>query len=809
MVLFALGLSAPCGAGTPKTISAHRIVVPPVLDGSLSDSVWSQVEPAADFMQFDPKEGEQPTESTAVRLLYDDRTLYVGVVCYDTDPEGIVRQLSRRDRSTEADRFTVMIDSYFDRRTAFVFSANVSGVQSDGVLSEDGAVYDLTWDAVWTVRTHLRTRHDGWSAEFAIPFNALRFVLPERGELRWGINFRRYISRKKETDEWVMVPRNEQGQVSRWGTVTALRGIRAPLRLEVLPYASVSTEVHTAVPGSPHASRTSTLAGIDLKYGLRRSFTLDATFNPDFGQVEVDQSVLNLTVFETRFPEKRPFFVEGAQMFTFGASYDNTPLALFFSRRIGRRPMGSGGVTAPAGGRIVDNPLLTTIIGAAKVTGRTTDGLTVAGLSAVTEREEATVADAAGRESRFRTEPRGVYSVLRLRQDFDGGSWLGGMATVASREGALPAMSGGIDWNVRFADGTHTADGYIAGARSTAGRRDGGGAGRLLLGRIAAEHWLYFASYNFATREFFIDDLGFFGQARDHGGYVQATYRENFAGGMIRRYALSLVPEARWNWNGAPTLRQAEFTATAELLNFWRLTLGYKQNFTAYDDEERGIIGLHRRPARGEAHLQVVTDQRQPVIATLATRYGRDSRRVWDWLGSLGLTVRPASWFELEPSATVETARGERVGVYSGGGIVSTTVNGTLASVFGDRDLDQFDLAIRGTLTFTRELSVQFFGQALLARGRYRSARALLGPAAFAPLPDPGTLYDFNAAALNANILLRWEFLPGSSAYLVWTQERMGDNGIYETAIGHRIGEAFALPHTDVLMVKVSYWLGF
>jgi len=211
-------------------------------------------------------------------VLYDDRAVYVGVICYDAHPQKIVRQLTRRDRSSEADRFSVMIDSYYDRQTAFVFVANVSGVQSDGVLSQDGNVYDITWDAVWNVRT--RVFQDGWSAEFEIPYNALRFAQQPDGVYRWGINFRRYISRKKETDEWVMVPRSETLQISKWGTVDGIRGIAPPLHLELLPYVSGTAQYETATNVHPWTKAYRGQAGVDLKYGLGTAFTLIGSGTP-------------------------------------------------------------------------------------------------------------------------------------------------------------------------------------------------------------------------------------------------------------------------------------------------------------------------------------------------------------------------------------------------------------------------------------------------------------------------------------------------------------------------------------------------
>jgi hypothetical protein len=797
-------LATPSHAGNNgrKVIDAVRTTRPPDVDGWLNDPCWCVAKPVTDFVQFDPIEGAAPSETTIVSLLYDDDALYVGVMCSDSDPRGIVHRLSRRDRTTEADRFTVMIDSYMDHQTGFVFSTNVSGVQSDGILSQGGTVYDITWDAVWTVRT--RHYRGGWSAEFAIPWNALRFA---KDAYHWGINFRRYISRKKETVEWVMVPRSETYAIPLWGIVDGVNGIQPPLHLEIAPYVSVTrtmTTGHTAT-GAPSGEVFD--AGADLKYGVSRNFTLDATINPDFGQVEVDQSVLNLTIFETRFPEKRPFFVEGAQMFTFGGSVDNTPLTLFFTRRLGRQPRFASTMLYAYGNMLQENPQLTTILGAVKVTGRTADGLSVAALSSLTDEEHAVVAPPGGDSFRVRTEPRGTYHVARVKQEWQDGSWLGGMATLAALNGAKSAISGGVDWNVRMFDGLYTVDGYLAGAHATSGD---GGAGRLLLSRLSAEHWFTTASYDFYGKGFNPNDLGFFAQPHDHGGYAQFVYRENASEGMFRRYFLALNPEMRWNWDGVRTHALARGEAIGEFDNFWLATLSLERAFPAYDDAEKGILGLYRRPGSSTVSLTVETDDRHALSALAMAGYTRDDGNSSTWYGHGSLTIRPSTWMELNPAIYYQRTKNEPAWVYPDGSVDDPAISASRFSVFGDRDLQLLDLSLRGIVTFTRTFSVQFFTQVFLARGMYDGYSRLL-PSGFLTPYDyrshPSYYgHDFNSVTLNANVLLRWEYLPGSTVYLVWTQARYGDNGLYSLGLKQGLRDVLQLPREDVVLLKASYW---
>jgi hypothetical protein len=791
-------------AQTARGISAVRTSVPPRIDGLLSDSCWSNAQPSSEFTQFDPTEGAPPTEQTSVRLLYDDNALFVGVMCNDSEPAKIVTQLSRRDRTTEADRFTVMIDSYFDRQTSFVFSANVAGVQSDGVLSQAGSVYDVTWDAVWEVRT-ARGRW-GWSAEFAIPWSALRFSDRRDGMYEWGINFRRYISRKKEILEWVMVPRTERYSIPFWGTVKGIRDIRAPLHLEIAPYVSGLQTSTTGEFYRPIQSTKRLDAGLDFKFGLARNFTLDATFNPDFGQVEVDASVLNLTVFETLYPEKRPFFLEGAQMFTFGGSGDNTPLTLFFSRRIGRQPSGSNGVFAPAGGVVEDNPLVTTILGAAKLTGRTSSGLSVAALTSFTDEEHASLWSPTGSTTQV-TEPRSSYNVVRLKQDMDDGSWYGGMVTMADRD-AHPAWSGGIDWNQRFGRSKWTTDGYLAGSHSFAdGELQTGAAGRVLFMCVSAEHWFPAISYDFYTPKFEINDLGFFAQPHDHGGYFQMLYRENESNGLFKRYAFSFNPEMRWNWDdGVATHADLRLEAAGEFRNFWQMNFLYIHKFAAYDDHERGVLGLYRRPVSNNATLSVTSPENHNVTATALVGCSFGAKRERNFTLNPSFTLRPTPWMEFSPALYYYRSFNAIAWVYPDG---NTLVPGS--SVFGTRDLEYLDLSLRGIVTFTRTLSIQFFLQSFIARGKYRDYAVLREDGRLAQLmfsaSGSGTLnHDFNENIFNANVLLRWEYLPGSTLYLVWTQERYGYLGEYDRSVSKRMGDTWSLPRQDTFVLKANYW---
>jgi Domain of unknown function (DUF5916) len=803
--LVIVGSSVMCLA--EKTIRAARLTQSDIkVDGFLNEPAWQLADEVTDFTQYDPAEGAEPTEKTSVRILYDDAALYVGVYCYDRHPRGIVYQLSRRDHIVESDRVTVMIDSYDDNQTAFVFAASVSGVQFDGILTNAGQLYDDTWDAIWSVET--RRLKDGWSAEFRIPFNALRFSHEENNDYHWGVNFRRYISRKQETDEWVMVSRTVGLKIPYWGSIAGIHGISPPPAFSAIPYVRGRETLESASPAGGATSRADGAAGIDFNYGISKDFSLSATINPDFGQVEVDQAVLNLTVFETLFPEKRPFFVEGSNVFAFGVTSVNAGFPLFFSRRIGRRPSGSDIVSSMPGTTVVENPQTTSILGAAKISGRTSGGLSIGALTATTDREKGVVEYPDGHRSDILTENLGTYNVIRLRQEFEGNSSIGGLVTMTGKEHTLPSVTGGVDWNARIAGGTYAIDGFAAFAHSsTTSGEPNGAAGRLVLDRLSAEHFYETTVYEFFTRSFDINDIGFFAQPRDHGGYSQLSYYENSGPGFVRRYRINLTPEYRWNWDKVLTRFDLQVQLSAEYTSLWVTEFTYTSGFPSSMDASQGIIGTYRRPQSHDFRLTISSSTRSVLSGSMEAGVGFDEKEKTDAFASLSLTYHPTAWLELGPTLYYQRTRKELTGVLSGGGIVSLPYGGRTFSLFGNRSVDEFDTALRGALAFTRSLSLQFFAQVLLARGRYDAYALLAGSTTLVPLATPSMNYDFNLATVNANLLLRWEYLPGSTVFLVWTHSRSGDSMQYATGFLDRFREAFSLPHEDVLLLKVNYVL--
>ncbi len=801
-----------CGTST-KNIVATRATNAPTIDGMLNEEVWHSAIPVSGFQQYEPDEGANATEPTTVSILYDDNALYIGVMCYDSDPKGIVSQLSRRDRTLQSDRISIMIDSYHCYQTAFLFSGTVSNVQADGILSNDGLVYDVQWDAVWDFKSAIND--EGWSAEFKIPYSALRFS-DQDSEYVWGINFRRYIARKKETDEWVMVPRKDAppgtiSSVSKMGNLSGITDIHPSLHLELLPYHVSKISFLTRPSPFTLQKKYSPDFGIDLKYGLTNNFTFDLAINPDFGQVEVDQAKLNLTIFETFYPEKRPFFLEGSQIFSFGNCFDTRSMMLLYSRRIGKQPSAYdalrtlGNFDLWSNAAFYEKPTSTTILSAAKISGQTSNGLEVGILSTITDKEYATLEDTAGNRSpKILVEPLASYNVVRLKQNTQNGSTFasfGIMSTNVSKHKNRPAFSNGIDWSVRFDDNVYGFDGYLVTSSTTNLDRQilYGNAGKFGLAKLRGEHWLVFSAYDFSSRNYNIDDLGYYSQPREHGGYLQLSYKEDRAEVPIWRYVVSAQVESRWDWNSINTKKRFELEPIFEFRNFWRINLDYIREFSAYDDENQGIIGFYKRPAGNLFSTTIQTDPRKQINFLYNIGYQKYVNKSNTILSIVQATIRPISWMEYVPSFTFMKTKKEEawlIGYYVDG-----------HNLFGDRDVNYYDFSLKGIITFTPKLSVQFFNQILLAKYRYVNYKSLISPDNLSPIDyNGGKPIDYFLKVFNANIVFRWEYLPGSTLYLVWTQGRQGYQGLYDQKFSKDLQEIFHLPMDNIILMKVTYW---
>jgi hypothetical protein len=771
------------------------------VDGFLDDEVWKLAEPTDGFIQREPQEGAPASEPSEVRVLYDDKALYFGCMYFDSEPDKIISRLTRRDDEIESDRASIRIDAYHDHQTCYEFTFNPAGVKVDILQYDDANSEDESWDAVWELETRLLS--NGWSAELRIPFRILRYGAEsvDSNGSEWGINFLRYISRKKESDRWAFTPKSESGFISRFGHLRGLRELPNPRQFEVLPFVGGKGRFDPERPSQDRVHKFLGDAGLDLRYSLFNNFTFDATINPDFGQVEADPAVLNLTTFETFYPEKRPFFIEGTQILRFTTFGGDFGPGMFYSRRIGRA-ISSDEVNVPANGKIIELPQATTILGAGKINGKTKGGLSVGILQAFTQEEKATVIDSRGVRSDQVLEPFAHYNVIRLKQDVLGNSNVGMILTSVERERRIPAITNGFDWNLKLGGNTYSVAGFFAHTHTSDALRDRihGSAGRMNLSRIAAEHWLWSLDGRYASKRYNINDVGFFFRPDGYTETGTLTYKEDVPAAVVRDYSLTFKLTEFRNLAGVSLQRELRLDTRVLFINYWQMTTSFANDFGLYDDRETRGNGLYARPSSYTVNVSIATDGRQDVNGSLRGHAAWDDKRKFVWGPTVGIQVKPVSWMEYQLDASYNRVRNQEAWV--------ANLPASGQSMFADRSTSELNLSLRGTITFTRDLTLQLYSQVFLAKGHYENYRVLVGTSDFIGVIAPSNAYDFNTQSLNSNVVLRWEYLPGSTMFLVWSQARNGQAPDYFTSVGNDLGETFKIPPSNVVLLKVSYLLG-
>ena len=820
------------GAVTPApppvfapVIQAVRISgAEPDMDGRIDEAAWEAAALAGGFVQFEPDGGKPASQRTEARVLYGADALYVALRAFDTAPDSIVGQLTRRDQQSYSDQVAVLIDSYFDRRTAFQFAVNPVGVKNDAYLFDD--VNDHSnWDAVWDVATTVDEQ--GWTAEFRIPYSQLRFR--EGGEQTWGINFLRVIARHQEKSVWAPTLRTEAAIVSKFGELRGLSELRPPRRLEVQPYTLGKLDRAPGEAENPFWSHNAFggSMGADLKYGITSDLTLDVTINPDFGQVEADPSQVNLTAFETFLSERRPFFVEGRNLFSFPLSFgdgDGSAEGLFYSRRVGRAPQGS----VDAGDGWSDEPGQTTILAASKLSGKTPSGWSLGILDAITSEESATLAPAPGARENVAVEPLSNYLVGRLSKDFrDGRSSAGAIVTAVARDRAVAdahdlrrrAYTGGLNTRHRFdqnrwevvgyALGTHvtgSADAIARTQRSSARYFQRPDAGHLdydttrtslsgasfgvQVSKISGDHWRFATALKTRSPGFEANDAGFMNETDVISSESYFGYRQSTPQGIFRRWALTINGWSRWSFGGEHYSVGGNVNGNFQLTNFWGGYGGLNYNGGALS---KGF--LRGGPAMAtESNLVgwwgLESDSRKPVQLALNGQLETMHRESDSWNVRLSpsLTWRPSG------RATVSLGASYNRNVNDNQWVGKVGVEP--AYVLGHLDQSTVDITTRLDLAFTPTLSLQFYAQPFVSAGDYSDFKRVADPRApryadrftplaprlagdeyFADLKGDGSEEsfgrpDFNLRQFHSNAVLRWEYRPGSVLYLVWAQGR-------------------------------------
>jgi hypothetical protein len=805
------------GAGAAAaTASAHRTARAPLVDGRADDAAWADATVIDRFLEYEPNTGAEPRFRTEVRVLYDDRALYVLARMHDPAPDSILPLLSRRDVRTQSDQIKLVIDAYHDGRTAFQFCLNPAGVKRDFYVYNDG-VEDVTWDGVWDGAARVDSL--GWVAEFRIPFSQLRFA--NAPAHTFGLLVVRDVARTGQRISWPLFHRNRQGYVSQAGTLTGIDGLTPPRRIEVVPYVVTKNVTQARLGDASGYRHPQQLAvGGDAKIGLASNLTLDATINPDFGQVEADPAVLNLGAFEQFFEERRPFFLEGAGTFAYRTACDDIDTGctgLFYSRRIGRSPQLSGEYGDAA------SPTVSTIQGAAKLTGRLPSGLSVGVLDAVTQRERGGLGT---------LEPAANYLVARASQDLRGGqSGVGAMVTAVNRSldpTASPflrrsaytsgsAVSGSTAAITRLQrDGVHRYqrpdDGLVLDSTRT---RLTGDAQRLTISKFGGGITRFQTVYQRFSPGFESNDLGFQVRADEQLFRNWFSFNLQKPTRLYRQAYLNFNEWNSWTTAGLRTNIGVNTNWHVQLpIQHW-LHAGATANAigASFDDRvARGGPAVRQSPS-WSTFAGWEGDGRWAVNPNFfANMFGGDEGNSRGWSLDPGVSLRLASRVSSSLNLSYRRNRDDAQWVANVGDAGADSTRYTFAH------LDQTTMSVttRLNVTATPTLSLQLWAQPFVSTGRYSNLRALASPRAtryadrFVPYVDTGDNVDdgFDVAQLRANTVLRWEYRPGSALFVVWQH---GRESFDETATRFNFrrdyGDLWRLHPNNTFLVKFSYWL--
>ena len=813
---------------------------------------------------------------------------------YDDFP--ITTRLRRRDpTSGDFDYIQVSLDSYHDHETVYQFGVNPSGTRRDAVSSSGGGSGrggrgggggDSSWDPVWDASTQITEQ--GWSAEMRIPFSQLRFSRDE--EQVWGIELQRNIHRNQERVSYPFTPTLEQGGPSRFTHLDGIEGIEPGQRLELLPYVAARGEyLQLGVPSgidfsNPYQSGSDYYgqAGLDLKYRLASNVTLDATVNPDFGQVEVDPSVINLTAFETRFQERRPFFVEGGDIFQAGeggpGGSTGRPPQLFYSRRIGRLPSGS----TPSEAVFSDVAPATTILGAAKVTGRVGDGWSLGLLEAVTGKETARYMEADQTVGEAVVEPATNYLVGRVRRQIRGGETrFGVLATAANRALAGTGMgdllhsaaySGSADFAHEWGNRTYRISSLVSGSYvqgdpaailrtqlSSTRYYQRPDADHLTLDPNATSLGGYYAMMDVAKQAgalgaklavaamspgYEVNDLGF--QSASDRLIVDTNFSWNHPdpGRILRQWDVRWSPDAVWNYSGDRVWTEVNGNFNMQFLNYWGLGGRLAYNPRHADDRLTRGGPIAGTPTRLAGSVNVRSDGRRETVGRLSYQWAVESEDSWNRSVSFDLTLNPSERLTLQFGPSLSRGHTSAQYVSSVADPLATQTFGR-RYIFGGLDQTTFSIETRVNVTFTPNLSLQVYIEPFISTGDYRELKEFERPGTYSFLEygkdigtvsqGPGESYDidpdgsgpaapfvvadrdFSYRSLIGNAVLRWEWRPGSTLFLVWQQRRIsslrgdGVNGtdpwIGGFEVGRDVGDMFATPADNIFVLKVNYWL--
>ena len=830
--------------------------VAPKLDGFLDDSVWDKVEWGSNFVEVSPDENTSPTEETKFKILFDQKYLYVALLALDSSPNSITQRLTRRD-GFEGDRINVLIDSYHDLRTAFLFTVTAAGVRGDEIISNNGDDFDDSWNPIWSAKAQIIK--NGWSAEMKIPLSQLRFG--NANEQLWGLNVIRNLFKENELSAWNRIPVGSAGWVSQAGELRGLRALKAQKQLEIQPFLASQKETYKAEVGNPYrdGSTSKLNAGLDAKIGITNDLTLDLTVNPDFGQVEADPAAIALDGFEIFNREQRPFFVENKNIFDY--RYADNRNNLFFSRRIGRNPQI---YTDIPDGANANRPTNTTILGAAKFSGKTKNGWSIGVLESVTSKEYAEINDN-GSISNALVEPLSNYFVGRIQKDMNQrNTFVGGIFTATNRslsdkdsELRQAAYTGGFDFRHQWDNRTYffqsnivlshvkgSPEAILATQENLThlfNRVDAnhvqvdpnrtsltGTGGMVEIGKDGGQNLNYSTGFKWSSPELELNDLGFLRRADTKLQFLNLEYKTAKPVSVFRNINLELNQFASYDFQGNHNRSQYQLRTSFRFLNNSRISSWITHKPRIYDNSALRGGPRWRFSEQNSKSLYYRSDERRKFYTKFGVIHSESKQNDISFLKfelDLNYQLMPALNFSLSSEFSKRPNKTQY--------ITQKDFLNDRRYILGSIDQETLRTTLRINYSLNPNLSIQYYAQPFISKGGYKDLKYVTNATA-SRLEDRFQIYDssqiqldqdnyyfdddmdgqidysiqnpdFSVVQFNSNLVLRWEYIPGSELFLVWSQGiRTNISTETELIDGFETGILDQQPQ-NIFLVKATY----
>ena len=841
----------------PVYITTRLVTPKPVIDGKLDDECWKHGNWAGNYHQWTPNEGAKPTYPTEHNIQYDDKNLYIAFRAYDPEPDKIHRYAGLRD-DIVGDMVGVNFDSYRDYRTGFEFTVSAWGQKVDLVLFNP-INWDFNWNAVW--KTKVGIEDSAWVTEIEVPLSQLRYS--NKDEQVWGMHTWRWIDRLQEESNWEIQTKTGPGMLYNYGEFIGIKGLKKSRRLELQPFILGDLKTMKKEPGNPYAKTGRVWGGnvgLDAKIGVSSNFTIDLTVNPDFGQVESDPSVMNLTAFETFYEEKRPFFLEGLTIFDYKFDDQN----LFYSRRIGHSPSRT---IYPDDEHYVKSPDMTTILSAAKFSGTTSKGLSIGLIQSVTSNEFARITDLGGNETTQKIEPLTNYTVARIQKGFNAGNTvIGGMLTSTNRfikDDNLEflskdALTVGLDllhhWKDKeFFVNAKMIGSYIKGSQEAITalqessaryfQRPGadylnyditrtslsGLGGKIEIGKGSKGFWKYSTALSMLTPGLELNDLGYMRSSDEIRQSNQVSYVITKPVSIFKTLSVGFDQSNSWNFNGTYLGSSSEVSFHSMFKNQMSLRTQIEYHSKAYDTRIlRGGYDM-MMPSRLQLSGYLSSDPSKKIIAYIESDYeSRGNNSAATFIIQPGISIRPFSMLKIGVTATYEDNHDELQYVATR----NTWMNGK-RYILGTIDQKTFSLVLRADLNLTPELSIQYYGSPFISKGSYSELKRVTNPEAKNygdrfkifdnPVLNNDTYYltdyddvlpsivsvanpDFNFHQYRSNLVAKWEYRLGSFIYLVWSSDRTGSNSSSGASFGDSYRYLRGVFPKNIFLIKLNYW---